>query len=151
VTLRALIPFCAFLLVAGCNRAPENKEAIRRGVMEHLKKGAALDLNAVDVEVKDVKYQGNEATAQVGFKPKNAPDAGMTMNYTLERRGSEWIVKGRGAGHGDKGMMGGGMSSGGPKGEMPPGHPPTGGDAAKGSDLPPGHPPVNAPAAPAKK
>jgi hypothetical protein len=132
------------LLFVGCNRAPENNEAIRQGVMEHLKKGAALDLNALDVEVKDVKYQGNEATAQVGFKPKNAPEQGMTMSYTLERRGSEWIVKGRGAGHGDKGgMMGGGMGAGGAQGEMPPGHPPAGG-GAKGGDLPPGHPPVNA-------
>jgi hypothetical protein len=96
--------------VVGCNRAPEDKDAVRRGVIEHLKKGAALDLNAVDIDIKDVKYQGNEATAQVGFKPKNAPEAGMTMSYTLERRGSEWIVKGRGAGHGEKGgMMGGGM------------------------------------------
>lgn len=142
---------CAVAFVGGCTRAPENKEAIQAGVVEHLKKAGTLDLNQLDITVTDVKYQGNEATATVSFKPKSAPQQGMTMPYTLERRGDKWQVKGRGSGHGGAmGGMGGGMPpspEAGASGQMPPGHPPMGG-AAKGGgggDLPPGHPPVNSP------
>jgi hypothetical protein len=144
--------FAAALFAAGCNRAPANKEAVRQAVTEHLSKNAALDINQLNVEVADVKFQGNEATASVAIKPKSAPDQGMTMSYTLERRGDKWQVKGRGTGHGGGMGMGGGMPGEGGAGQMPPGHPPTNapGGNAKG-ELPAGHPPVNAPAPPPAK
>jgi hypothetical protein len=125
----------------GCNRAPENKEAVRQAVTEHLSKNAALDMNQLNVEVADVRFQGNEATASVAIKPKSAPEQGMTMSYTLERRGDKWQVKGRGAGHA------GGMGAQG-AGEMPAGHPPVSSPdaASQRGDLPAGHPPVNSPA-----
>lgn len=144
----------AALALAGCNRAPENKEAIRQAVTEHLSKNAALDMNQLNLEIADVKFQGNEATASVSIRPKSAPDQGMSMSYTLERKGDKWQVKGRGAGHGGGmgmpgGMPGAGMGAPPPGAEMPSGHPPVnspGGAGAKGGDLPAGHPPVNAPA-----
>ena len=157
VTRRLTVLICAVGLVCACKRAPDNKEAIQAGVIEHLKKSGALDLNQVEVAVGDVKYQGNEAVANVSFKPKSAPQQGMSMSYTLERRGDKWQVKGRGPGHG--GGMGGGMMGGGQPGaagEMPAGHPPVNtpggqpGAGTKSGDLPAGHPPVNAPA-PQKK
>ena len=146
----------ALAVTAGCNRAPENnKEAVRQAVTEHLSKNAALDMNQLTLDVADVKFQGNEATANVSIKPKSAPDQGMTMAYTLERQGDKWQVKGRGAGHGGGGMgMPGGMPGGmggatPPAGaEIPSGHPPVnspGAGSPKSSELPSGHPPVNAP------
>ena len=152
----------AALAVAGvaCNRAPDNKEAVKAGVIEHLQKNAALDMNQLNVEVGDVKFEGNRAVASVGINPKSAPDQGMKMNYTLERRGDKWIVQGRGAGHGGMGgggAMGGGMGMGGTDlkdqphgGAMPP--PGVKGDTKGGSgELPAGHPPVNQTPAPKGK
>lgn len=126
----AAIAFSALLLASGCNRAAENKDAVRQGVMDHLAKTAGLDLNQMTVDVSDVKFQANEATATVAIKPKSAPQQGMTMAYTLERRGDKWTVKGRGAGHGAADGTGMGRA----------------GDMAPSSDLPAGHPPVNSPA-----
>jgi hypothetical protein len=172
VTFRPLTPLLlALALLSGatiaCNRAPENKDAVREGVMEHLSKNTGLDLKSMDVEIGNVTFQGNQATAAVSFKPKSSPDAGMSMNYTLERRGAKWIVQqkagaGAGAGHG-AGMPDSGAPPADPgahapgstpppaaAGEaLPPGHPPVAPDAGskKGGagDLPAGHPPVSAP------
>ena len=112
-------------------------------------------MSQLDVDVADVQFKDNEATAKVSIKPKSSPEQGMSMSYNLERRGDKWLVKGRGAGHGGGAMggMGGGMGSapatpppaGG--GELPSGHPPV--NAEKGGELPAGHPPVNQ--APQKK
>jgi hypothetical protein len=115
--------------------------------MEHLQKAGTLDLKAIDVQVTDVKYEGNKATAQVSFKPKTSPDKGMSMAYTLERRGTKWQVMGKAAGHG--GGMGMGAA---PPTETPSGHPPVTPPkpGEKPSELPAGHPPVNQPAPPTK-
>ncbi|HYO84562.1 MAG TPA: hypothetical protein VES20_24380 [Bryobacteraceae bacterium] len=115
----------------GCNRAPDNKDAVRQGVLDHLQKNAALDLNQLNVDVADVQFEGNRAVAKVAFKPKTAPDQGMSMSYTLERQGEKWVVQGRGAGHGGTGMGGGAP-------QAAPADP-----AGKGGELPAGHPPVN--------
>jgi hypothetical protein len=113
--------------------------------MEHLTKNAGLDLKSMDVEVGNVTFEGNTATAVVAFKPKATPDAGMTMNYKLDRQGQKWVVQqksgGGAAGHAS------GMGEAAPPpdpGAHAPGAtpPPTNGDA-----LPPGHPPVAAPGA----
>lgn len=151
-------------LIAGatvaCSRAPENKDAVRAGVMEHLNKNSGLDLKAMDVEVSNVTFEGNQATAAVAFKPKSSPDAGMSMNYKLERRGDKWVVQqkaGSGAGHGagmpdaaapaDSGAHAPGATPP-PTGEaLPPGHPPVASPnpGAKPGELPAGHPPVAQP------
>jgi hypothetical protein len=124
-----------------CNRAPESKEAVREGVIEHLNKNTGLDLKSMDVAVDNVTFEGNRATASVSFKPKSSPDAGMSMNYSLERSGKKWVVQKTVGGHG------GGSAMPAPSPEaLPPGHPPTGqGSGAQSkapTDLPPGHPPV---------
>ena len=74
------------LLIIGCNRAPESREAIRAGVLDHLTKNTGLNVSSMAVEVRNVKFSGNTAVAAVSFRPKSGPDEGMTMNYTLERR-----------------------------------------------------------------
>jgi hypothetical protein len=135
----------ATLLLNGCNRAPESKEAVRSAVMDHLAKNTGLDVSSMTVDVGNVKFDGNQAMAVVSFRPKASPDAGMTMNYTLERKGNKWVVAKRpeGGGHG----AGTQPSPPPPGGELPSGHPPVGG-AAKGgssSELPAGHPPVSQP------
>ncbi len=128
VTLRLVLPLLMALALSACNRAAESKEAVREGIIDHLNKNSGLDVKSMDVVVDNVRFEGSRATARVSFKPKTSPDAGMSMNYTLERSGPKWVVqKAASGGHGNM---------------APP-------PAADPGALPPGHPPV-APAAPAK-
>lgn len=147
VLRHALLPLAAAILLAGCNRAPESKEAIKAGVVEHLSKNSGLDLKSMDVDVTSVKFEGNQAVAMVAFKPKQSPDAGMSMSYKLEKQGSKWNVTGKAGSSGHAGA--GGAPSAAPEAPMPPGHPPVDGNT-KPSDLPKGHPPISQPSAPSR-
>lgn len=116
---------CAVLAVGACNRGIETKEAVRQGVIDHLATRSNLNVAAMHVEVTSVTFRKNEADATVHFRAKNDQSSpGMTMNYTLERQGSRWVVKSRseagGTPHGEMGEM---------PGALPPGHPPIGGQS----------------------
>jgi hypothetical protein len=144
----------SIVLLAGCQKDIQNQDAVRQGVMSYLAKRS--DLLAMDVSVSSVAFREDEATAQVHFQAKgnSSPAAGMTMQYVLERKGGQWVVKGRtgsNAAHGEdssaargRGNSPGpldGMPRTGPPGVsgLPPGHPTVGG----GQGLPPGHPAVS--------
>ena len=123
----------AATLLAGCNREINNKDAVRQGVVDYLTKRTGqtgLDMNLMNVEVTTVSFQNNEAHATIAFKPKgqDAPGAGMTMNYVLERRGDKWVVKGRQESgmspHGGSPAPGNAMPQGDATGGIPPNHPP---------------------------
>lgn len=145
-------------LLAGCKKDIQNQDAVRQGVMSYLSKRS--DLLAMDVSVASVSFHENEATAEVHFQAKgnNSPAAGMTMQYVLERKGTQWVVKGRtgaNSSHGASGMPPAGAPSAGPgpldgmphtglpggagATTLPPGHPAVGGGSQA---LPPGHPSV---------
>ena len=125
----------AALLLLGCSRAVDSKEAVRQGVLDHLSTRAGLDLKSMQVDVVSVSFRQNEADAVVSFRPKGSsePSAGMQMQYTLEKQGDRWVVKGKR----ESGMSphGGGTPSGAmpPAGAMPPGHPPAGKGVPSGS------------------
>lgn len=123
---RWIVPL-ALALLAGCSKNIQTNEAVREGVIKHLSQNSGLNLSQMDIEVTSVTFRDNEADAVVGFKPKGAGAAsGMSMRYTLERQGNEWVVRKKadsGMGHG---MM-----------------PPSGEPSAGQGDLPPGHPPVS--------
>jgi hypothetical protein len=125
------------LVLLACSADIQNKEAVKSGIVKHLseRKNLDLDMSAMNVEVTSVTFRKDEAEAVISFAPKGAPAAqGMSMKYTLERKGNEWAVKGRAA----AGGMGHGGAAAPAAGELPPGHPP----AAGGAELPAGHPPV---------
>ncbi len=88
----------------------------------------------MDVEVTSVEYDGDTATASVTFQAKGSDDpaAAMQMQYTLERKGSRWVVQGKAGAEGSP-HGGGGMAN--PHGGMPP---------AEGGEMPPGHPSTEA-------
>ena len=116
----AVVAFSIALALVGCNRGLESKEAVRQAVIDHLSQRGNLNLNSMQVDVVSVVFRENEADVAVSFRPKGAEGGtGMPMNYTLQRQGNRWTVKGRsesGASpHGAAGQM--------PEG-MPPGHPP---------------------------
>ena len=113
------------LLLVSCNRgAPQTKEAVLQGVMEHLTKNAGLDVSSMDVEVTSLTFRGSEADALLSFRPKGGADPGMQMKYTMESKDGKWTVKGRA----ESGAS-----------------PHSGTPAAPGGELPAGHPPVNPP------
>ncbi|MGA2882363.1 MAG: hypothetical protein ABSG13_25700 [Bryobacteraceae bacterium] len=85
----------SLVLLAGCKKDIQNQDAVRQGVMSYLSKRS--DLLAMDVSISSVAFSQDEATAQVHFQAKgnSSPAAGMTMQYVLERKDGQWVVKGR--------------------------------------------------------
>src|ERR1700736_3299163 len=103
-SILAPVLLAALTLLSGCRKDIQNKEAVRQGVLSYLAKRS--DLTAMDVAVSTVSFHKDEANATVHFQAKGSPDpgAGMEIKYILERKGDQWVVKGRssmaGSGHG---------------------------------------------------
>lgn len=134
----------SLVLLVSCKNDVQNQEAVRQGVMSYLSKRS--DLLAMDVSVASVAFKNDEATAQVHFQAKgnSSPGAGMTMQYVLERKDGQWVVKGRTGAGVAHGASGPGVNSVPGQGNLPgaldgmPRIPAPGGAQA----LPPGHPAV---------
>ncbi|WP_321477742.1 hypothetical protein [uncultured Paludibaculum sp.] len=129
-----LIAPLAFLLLSACSKNIQTDEAVKQGIINHLSKNTGLQLASMDVTVSGVTFKDNTAEATVSFKPKGADaSAGMQMHYSLERQGTEWVVKKKAdSGHGAAmpGMAPApnmpSLPPSGAAGEMPPNHPPMG-------------------------
>ena len=133
--------------LAACNRGVPSNDAVRQGVLDHLTEAQSkmtLNLAAMDVVVKSVQFNGNEADAAVSITPKGGdPAAGMNINYHLKQEGGKWVVVGRQDSHGAVSAPGGANPHGG--GAVPEASNPQGGGAAPGGgtkmpspdDLPP--------------
>ena len=143
--MRILLPsaLLATLLLGACKKDIQTEDAVRQGILNYLAKRS--DLSSMDVTVTKVSFRQNEADATVHFQAKNsnAPGTGLDMGYVLERKGSDWVVKGRAAGMGHGGAMQGAES---PHGAGAPGMPTPGQmptpSQMPASALPPGHPAV---------
>jgi len=85
------------LALTGCSPKAQNSDAVRQGVIDHLTK-AGLNVQAMDVKVTAVQFNGNKADATVAITPKGTSGAGMSMTYQLEEQGGNWVVVGRPAG-----------------------------------------------------
>ena len=117
------------LLLAACARKNiENKDAIRQAVVEYLSARQAqtgLDMSTMDVNVLAMTFERDTARATVEFRVKNS-EAGMQLNYTLDRKGDKWVVQARqdtGQGHGVVQPPGGTGDAPTGTGQLPPGHP----------------------------
>jgi hypothetical protein len=122
---RTLLPILIISL-AGCGKNIQTKEAVREGVVKYLSTRSGLSVSGMEIDIASVNFKGNEAEAMVSFKPKGgSAAAGMQMRYTLEKKGNEWVVKGKadsGSQHGAAAMPEGAA----PKSDLPPDHPPMG-------------------------
>jgi len=131
-------------LAAGCGGTPSGAPAgdstaqIQAAVDAHLAKRTDLALGDMDVRVDSVEFKGDEAEAVVSFRAPGAAEAAMSMTYQLTRTDDGWEVKPK-EGMGGHGGMAPPPSADDPS--LPPGHPPTGGEAPQQA-LPQGHPPV---------
>jgi hypothetical protein len=98
-SVQRLALLTAAMLLAACSRDIQNTEAVRQGVLDYLKAGApqtGLDVDKMQVDVTSVSFQATEARAAVSIKPKTSDTGGpMMINYTLDRKGSKWVVRGR--------------------------------------------------------
>jgi hypothetical protein len=138
----------ALLFAGACKKRQDDNEGIRAGITQHLTGVGTLNLSAMDMEIRSVSINGNQAHAEVEFRPKTGapPGAGMQIAYNLEKREGAWVVlKTEAAGgmiehpapgqnpHQTQNMHSGGLpnfseilnSAGAPApGTLPPGHPP---------------------------
>jgi hypothetical protein len=82
-------------IVVGCSKPVNDSDAIRSGINEHLNSLKTLNLSAMDMSIQNVSIQGDQAQAQVEFRPKaGAPQgAGMQVSYKLEKHDGKWMVQ----------------------------------------------------------
>lgn len=98
--MRILTTLLLALCLAGCNRSAQNREAVRQGILDHLR-DRKFSMTTMSVDVTSVQVNGSHADATVSVYPKTATAAdGMVMKYKLEQQGGKWMVTGRGEGAG---------------------------------------------------
>jgi len=136
-------------LFAGCKNQVSDADGVRAGINQHLTSLKTINLGAMNMNIKNVSVQGNQAQAQVEFKPKTgAPDgAGMEVAYSLQKQNGVWVVQNT--------QPTGGMIQHPAPGENPNASPasPSSGSMPNFRELvpgggnpnvlPPGHPPLN--------
>ena len=90
----AVLTFAAFCTVSGCKNQPSDNDAIRAGILQHLKSVGTLNISAMQMDIRNVSINGNQAHAEVEFRPKTgaAPGTGMQVAYNLEKREGSWTV-----------------------------------------------------------
>jgi hypothetical protein len=84
----------ALLTAGGCKKQQNDNDAIRAGIMQHLTGVGTLNLGAMNMDLRSVSINGNQAHAEVEFRPKTGapPGAGMQVAYNLEKRDGTWLV-----------------------------------------------------------
>lgn len=118
------------LALGGCKKNIQTNDAVKQAILNHLSNNKGLNVASMDIDIQQVTFRENEADVLVGFAPKGqGAENGMRMNYTLERKGNEWVVKSK-ADSGGMGAHGEGAMPPAQGGALPPGHPPTGGGEA---------------------
>jgi hypothetical protein len=90
----AVLTFAAFCSMSGCKSQPSDNEAIRAGILQHLKAVGTLNISAMQMDIRKVSINGNQAHAEVEFRPKTgaAPGTGMQVAYNLEKHEGSWTV-----------------------------------------------------------
>jgi hypothetical protein len=84
----------ALFAAGGCKKQASDNDAIRAGIMQHLTGIGTLNMTAMDMDIRGVSINGNQAHAEVEFRPKTGgtPGAGMQVGYNLEKRDGAWVV-----------------------------------------------------------
>ncbi len=124
----------SLLGLLSCKSKTDDTQGIRDGVVKHIASLQGLDINRMQIDVVKTTLDGNQAQAQVEIRPKSEQPgtASMQLNYSLEKRGDEWVVvKSQAAGGTMDHPVGGAMPTGAaPGGALPPGHPAVNGNGA---------------------
>ncbi|MBZ5514697.1 MAG: nuclear transport factor 2 family protein [Acidobacteriia bacterium] len=83
----------AFLAVACRKGEVASRDAIREAIQAHLQQQQNLVVSNVDLELRDVKFSGETATAQVQFRSRQSPNLVVGVNYQLRRVAGRWKVE----------------------------------------------------------
>jgi hypothetical protein len=91
----ALGLFAALFVSDACKKQQTDNEAIRAGITQHLNGVGTLNISAMEMDIRSVSINGNQAHAEVEFRPKTGapPGAGMQVGYNLEKRDGAWLVQ----------------------------------------------------------
>jgi hypothetical protein len=92
--ITAVLLFATFFATSGCKKQTNDQDAIRAGILQHLTAVGTLNISAMQMDIRSVSVNGNQAHAEVEFRPKtgSAPGAGMQVAYNLEKRDGSWVV-----------------------------------------------------------
>jgi hypothetical protein len=84
----------ATLLFGACSKSGDSSQeaAVRAAVEAHLQKKSNLALNNMDMQIQNVKVNGDAADAQVKFSSKQNPQLAVSIQYSLRRAGNHWEV-----------------------------------------------------------
>lgn len=141
--MRKAAIFLLISFLAACQRGNQNSDAVRQGVLDYLSGPMGLNLQAMDVKVDSVKYEGEKAKATVTISMKGNSTPMMTKQYELDQKNGKWVVTGRSgdSGHGATmpGAAPGAVTPGAenPHGGMAMPQPGAGGKMPSPEDLPP--------------
>lgn len=108
------------LVSGGCGSTSniETKEAVQKAVEAYLQQRPNLALANMSLEVAEVKFEGETATAEVKFRSKQSSALVVSVHYKLKKSGDGWQVEtstpGAGAGGNPHGTV--------PSSNLPPGH-----------------------------
>lgn len=84
----------ATLLFGACSKSNSGQQQeVRAAVEVHLKKRGNLALNNMEMQVENVKVNGDNAEAQVKFTSKQNSKLAVTIHYALRRAGDHWEVQ----------------------------------------------------------
>ena len=126
-----VIAITSLFACGGPSEPVDSRPEVEAAVERHLAAKTDLDLTNMAIEVLEVDYAEETASALVRIQARDNPDALMELRYELRRGPEGWEVVERERPDGDPA-------------EPPSGHPPVdGSDSEAPPDLPPGHPPVN--------
>lgn len=77
-----------------CKKQANDNDAIRAGILQHLTAIGTLNMSAMDMDIRSVSVNGNQAHAEVEFRPKTGGGSGggMQVAYNLEKRDGAWVV-----------------------------------------------------------
>ena len=94
---RLALVLCLSAMLFGfgaCKKQVSDHDGIRAGIVQHLTSVGTLNMSAMDMDVRSVSVNGDQARAEVEFHPKNTgtPGAGMHVAYNLEKRDGAWVV-----------------------------------------------------------
>jgi len=90
----ALVVAAGLLGPSACRKQASDSAAIRSGILQHLNAIGTLNMSAMVMDVRSLSVNGNQAHAEVEFRPKTggAPGTGMQVAYNLEKREGTWVV-----------------------------------------------------------
>lgn len=90
----ALGVMASLMSMGACKRQANDNDAIRAGILQHLTSIGTLNMGAMDMDIRSVTVHGNQAHAEVEFRPKKdaTPGVGMHIAYNLEKRDGTWVV-----------------------------------------------------------